>query len=459
MGTTWLADAEPETCWAHHAWTDFAALPQKEYAIVVLPLHGFARHGADRPLDIEEVLGATLLRQAVARVKAHLAVRVLPPLRFAPAAKNDGFFGLDPETAYDLVAEIAAGVKAAGFHKLVFFNTSPFNEPFVASAAMDARAGSSLRTYVIHARSLGLDPGRDQAGEVAPFADHLARLLMEIRQHLAPPVSSPVIDQPAAHTLPSAIFPAYRSRYLPAFSATQLACLSAQNRPLVIVPAAAIEQHGPHLPVGVDAILGQALLGAALARLPSDLPVFVAPSLIYGKSIEHHGFPGTISISTRTLRRLGLAMAGQLRDIGIRRLAFFNTHGGNSTVLTTLLHEIPENLGIKATLLRHGYQPDVSAQEAAWGFHADEWETSLMLACAPELVRMGKVVSEYPARLDDPGELRPENAAAVFAWMTSDISRSGVMGDPTRATEDNGRRWLACAADQLAARIRSLSGE
>ena len=459
MGTTWLADAEPETCWAHHAWTDFAALPQKEYAVVVLPLHGFARHGADRPLDIEEVLGATLLRQAVARVKTHFAVRVLPPLRFAPAAKNDGLFGLDPETAYDLVAEIAAGVKAAGFHKLVFFNTSPFNEPFVASAAMDARAGSSLRTYVIHARSLGLDPARDQAGGVAPFADHLARLLTEIRQHLAPPVSSPVIDQPAAHPSPSAIFPAYRSRYLPAFSAAQLAGLSAKNRPLVIVPAAAIEQHGPHLPVGVDAILGQALLGAALARLPSDLPVFVAPPLTYGKSIEHQGFPGTISISTRTLRRLGLAMAGQLHDIGIRRLAFFNTHGGNSPLLTTLLHEIPETLGIKATLLRHGYQPDVSAQEAAWGFHADEWETSLMLACAPELVRMEKAVGEYPARLDDPGELRPENAAAVFAWMTSDISRSGVMGDPTRATEENGRRWLAGAADHLAAKIRSLSGE
>ncbi len=152
-------------------------------------------------------------------------------------------------------------------------------------------------------------------------------------------------------------------------------------------------------------------------------------------------------------------MAGQLRDIGIRRLAFFNTHGGNSPVLTALLHEIPETLGIKAVLLRHGYQPDVSAQEAAWGFHADEWETSLMLACAPELVRMGKAVGEYPARLDDPGELRPENAPAVFAWMTSDISRSGVMGDPTRATEENGRRWLAGAADHLAEKIRSLSGE
>jgi creatinine amidohydrolase len=223
MGTIWLANAEPETSWAHHAWTDFAAPAQKEYAIVVLPLHGFARHGADRPLDIEEVLGASVLRQAVAKAKAHFAARVLPPLRFAPAAKTDGLFGIDSETAYDLVAEIAAGVAAAGFHKLVFFNVSPINEPFVAVAALDACVRSSLRTYVIHARSLGLDPSRDQAGDVAPLPDHLAKLLMEIRQHLAPPVSSPVIDQPIAHTSPTAIFPIHRTRYLPAFPPSELA--------------------------------------------------------------------------------------------------------------------------------------------------------------------------------------------------------------------------------------------
>jgi len=109
--------------------------------------------------------------------------------------------------------------------------------------------------------------------------------------------------------------------------------------------------------------------------------------------------------------------------------------------------------------LRHGCQPDVSVQEAAWGFHADEWETALLLACAPELVRMDKAVCEYPARLGDPGELRPENAVATFAWMTRDISRSGVVGDPTRATEEKGRRWLSNAADNLSSKIRSLAGE
>jgi creatinine amidohydrolase len=122
-------------------------------------------------------------------------------------------------------------------------------------------------------------------------------------------------------------------------------------------------------------------------------------------------------------------------------------------VLATTVRELRETLGLDAAILRHGFKPDVTAQEAAWGFHADEWETSLMLACAPELVRMKQAVGEYPARLDDPGELRPGNAAAAFAWMTRDISKSGVMGDATKATVANGRRWLDAAASALAERI------
>jgi creatinine amidohydrolase len=456
MVTTWLADADPETSWAHHAWTEFAAMPGKEYAVVVLPMHGFANHGAGQPLDVEETRGSALLRRAVEQVKARFAVRVLPPLRFVTTVGPDGFFGVDPETAHDLVAEVAADVKSAGFHKLVFFNTSPGLEPFVATAALDARTGPGLRAYVIQARALGFDPSRDQAAAAASQADHLAGLLTEIRGHLAPAPVTPAIEPPVPPPARSLAFPAYRDRYLPAISADQLVSLPAKDRLLAIVPAGAIEQHGPHLPVGVDAILGQAILAAALARLPPELPVVVAPPITYGKSTEHHGFPGTLSLSTKTLRRLGLAIAGQLRDLGLRRLAFFNTHGGNSTVLASILHEMQETLGIEATLLRHGYAPDVRAQEAAWGFHANEWETSLMLACAPELVRMDKAVREYPARFDDPGELRPENAVATFAWMTLDISRHGVMGDPTSATYAKGSRWLSAAAEALASKIYAL---
>ena len=462
MSTSWLANADPATFWAHHAWTDFAALPQKEYAVVVLPIYGFTDYGADRPLDQEEVLGGALLRRAVEQVKPLFTVRVLPPLRFALAAKDTGLFGVDPETAHGLLHEIAESVSAAGFHKLVFFNASPVNEPLVATAALDIRAALGLRTYVIHARALGLDPARHTADDTAPMAGHLARLLTEIRQHLAPPPGkssgqSKIVPRPQADSLTireSKIpFPSYRYYYLPALTRAQLTAIPSKDHALVVLPTAAIEQHGPHLPVGVDAILGQALLAAALPKIAGRAPVYIAPPLTYGKSNEHLGFPDTVTLSARTLHRLLLALATQLRDLGFRRLAIFNTHGGNSTVLVTTVRELREALGLDAAILRHGFEPDVSAQEAAWGFHADEWETSLMLACAPELVRMKQAVCEYPARLDDPGELRPENAPATFAWLTSDISKSGVMGDATKATVEKGRRWLDAAAASLAERI------
>ncbi|HTZ21811.1 MAG TPA: creatininase family protein [Opitutaceae bacterium] len=455
MSISWLANADPATFWAHQTWPDFAALPQKEYAVVVLPLYGFADHGADRPLDQEEILGSALLRLAVEQVKSRFTMRVLPPLRFALAAQATGFFGVDPETAHELLHEIAASVRAAGFHKLVFFNASPVNEPLVATAAVDIRAALGLRTYVIHTRALGLDPARPMVTDTAPMAEHLAQLLTEIRLHLAPPPGNKAeTGKRKAERIPfSAPFPAYRYYYLPALTRAQLTAIPAKDQALVVLPTAAIEQHGPHLPVGVDAILGQALLGAAIPKLAGRAPVYIAPPLTYGKSNEHVGFPGTVTLSARTLRRLVLALATQLRELGFRRLAIFNTHGGNSTVLATTVHELRETPGLDAEIYRHGFKPEASAQESAWGFHAGEWETSLMLACAPELVRMKQAVCEYPARPGDPGELRPENAPATFAWMTRDISKSGVMGDATKATVEKGCRWLDDAATALAARL------
>jgi creatinine amidohydrolase len=453
MSTSWLTNADPATFWAHQTWPDFAALPQKEYAVAVLPLYGFADHGADQPLDQEEIIASALLRHAVEQVNTLFTVRVLPPLRFVLAAKDAGFFGVDPETTHDLLHEIAESVRAAGFQKLVFFNASPVNEPLVATAAVDLRAALGLRTYVIHARTLGLDPARHPADDTAPMAEHLARLLTEIRQHLAPPLGKSSGQSKIEIRNSKIPFSSYRYYYLPALTRAQLAAIPAKDQALVVLPTAAIEQHGPHLPVGVDAILGQALLSAAVPKIAGRAPIYIAPPITYGKSNEHVGFPGTVTLSARTLRRLVLALATQLRDLGFRRLAIFNTHGGNSTVLATTVRELRETLDLDATILRHGFKPDVSAQEAAWGFHADEWETSLMLACAPGLVRMKQAVCEYPARLVDPGELRPGNGPATFAWLTSDISKSGVMGDAAKATAEKGRRWLDAAATALADRM------
>jgi creatinine amidohydrolase len=251
-------------------------------------------------------------------------------------------------------------------------------------------------------------------------------------------------------------FPTYRARYLPAMTRSQLDALPGKASSLVIIPTGAVEQHGPHLPVGVDSILGQAWLDAALPLVPAAMPVYVGPAITYGKSNEHVGFPGTIAISARSLHRLLKVIARQLHALGFRTMAVLNTHGGNSAVLVSTLREIQTETGLNAGMLSWTWKPPITPQEATYGFHAGHWETALMLAAAPHLVHLDRAVCEFPAQLDDPGELRPEDAPATFSWISADISKSGVMGDATKATAADGRAWFALATQALADRIVDL---
>jgi creatinine amidohydrolase len=156
------------------------------------------------------------------------------------------------------------------------------------------------------------------------------------------------------------------------------------------------------------------------------------------------------------LRRLLLAVAEQLESWGFRTLVVLNAHGGNTSVLSYTLQEIAQRFGFRVHLLPAPAPKGLSAQEGAYGFHAGEYETSCLLALAPESVRMERAVVEYPARIDDPGELRPENAPATFAWATRDVSVSGVMGDARTATAEKGRRWLEQGAEAYAEAIAAF---
>jgi creatinine amidohydrolase len=503
MSPLWSATADPSTAWACQTWSDLAARPDKSRTLVVLPVHGFADHGMGLPLDAEESLGTTLLSAALATGGTAGQILVLPPFHFGTSPYAHSRFGVDAETVLDALGEILASLKSSGFTRILFFNTSPWNTELVSTAALDARTTHDLRTYVVSSAGLGLgfhpaDPNRrrtqavvakllgqspspsvtppdvrdtdfrpgffNQPEPVQPdtaidgekhftaAATQLADLLVEIAAHEA---SAPVTRTPAVAPVfyPSA--PA-RPRELVSLTAEQLAALPDKDRALVIIPAGAIEQHGHHLPLGTDAILVRLWLRHTLPKLPADSPVYVAPAITYGKSNEHLGFAGTLTISARTLRRQLLALATDLKALGFRQIAVLNTHGGNSSVIVATLREIQTTLGLRAGMLRRHYQPVQSPQEAAFGFHAGEWETSLMLAGAPGLVRMDRAMCEYPARLDAPGALRPEGSAAVFAWKTSDLSQSGVMGDATLATAEKGDRWLDEASTALAAKISSL---
>jgi creatinine amidohydrolase len=251
-------------------------------------------------------------------------------------------------------------------------------------------------------------------------------------------------------------FPSYRDRYLPAMTPRQIAALPDKAWAPVILTTGAIEQHGPHLPVAVDALMGQAWLSLTLARLPAGASCYVAPPITIGKSNEHTGFPGTLILTKETLRAQILAVARQVHAWGFRSLAVINTHGGNLPVVIPTLREIRATLGMRAGVLSSWPNRELSAQEATFGIHANEVETSWLLAVAPQHVDMAQAVCEYPSRLADPVEVRPVQAPALVAWASRDLAKSGIMGDAPAATAQKGERWLDHGATTYAAGIAEL---
>ena len=229
---------------------------------------------------------------------------------------------------------------------------------------------------------------------------------------------------------------------------------------LLVLPTAAIEQHGHHLPLATDTLINNLLLGHALAKLPEGLAVYALPTVHYGKSNEHLGFPGTLAVSASTFLAVLRDLGSSLSCAGFRRLALYNTHGGNTALIDVMARDLRAEFGLR-TFALHGSGgilfEGLSAQERTYGFHAGEVETALLLASVPELVDRSAYTVNYIATVDKQELLKTENAPATFAWLTRDIAPSGVLGDPRPATRENGARWLNEAATRLAAALEAMT--
>jgi creatinine amidohydrolase len=228
---------------------------------------------------------------------------------------------------------------------------------------------------------------------------------------------------------------------------------------LLILPTAAIEQHGHHLPVATDTLINHLLLGHALNQLSAEHSVYALPAVHYGKSNEHIGFPGTLSVSASTFMAVLRDLGASVAKAGFQKLVLYNTHGGNAALIDVMARDLRAEFGLR-TFALHGSGGVVfdglTAQERAYGFHAGEVETALLLASVPELVDCSAYTVNYIADIANPELLLPENAPATFAWLTRDIASSGVMGDPRPATAENGARWLEQAATRLAAALEAM---
>jgi creatinine amidohydrolase len=228
---------------------------------------------------------------------------------------------------------------------------------------------------------------------------------------------------------------------------------------LLVLPTAAIEQHGHHLPLATDTLINNLLLGHALEKLAPESSVYALPPVHYGKSNEHIGFPGTLSVSAATFMAVLRDLGASISSAGFQRLVLYNTHGGNTALIDVMARDLRAEFKLRTFALHSSAGAKfegLSPQERAYGFHAGEVETAFLLASVPELVDQSAYTSNYIADSAKPEALLPENAPATFAWLTRDIAPSGVMGDPRPATAENGARWMGQAATKLAAALEAM---
>jgi creatinine amidohydrolase len=214
------------------------------------------------------------------------------------------------------------------------------------------------------------------------------------------------------------------------------------RRPFAILPVGSFEQHGPHLPLDTDNRIAEAM-AIETARRSTGL---VLPVLNIGYAWVWRGKPGTLSLRFDTYMAVVRDLAESLESWGVRAVFVLSGHGSNPQPVKHAIREaIDGRMGLRVLNSVYAGLGAMRAEceSAAWGddLHAEEIETSLMLAIAPELVRMALAAPDYPP-------LPPDYGRSELSM--GHLMRSGVFGDPTPATADKGRRWLALGAAQSA---------
>ncbi|MCJ8281102.1 MAG: creatininase family protein [Rivularia sp. ALOHA_DT_140] len=242
------------------------------------------------------------------------------------------------------------------------------------------------------------------------------------------------------------------NRFFPYLTWNDVQAILDKENTIIIQPVGAIEQHGPHLPLIVDAAIGMGVLGKALEKLDSNIPAFALPMLYYGKSNEHLHFPGTVTLSTETLSSTLMEVGDSIYRAGLRKLVLMNSHGGQPQVMQMVARDLHVKYEDFMVFPLFTWRvPNITKElltpkEARQGMHAGDAETSIIMALLPEQVKMDKAVAEYPPELSNTTLLNPKGELS-FAWTTKDLSKSGVIGDATTATLEKGQQILESVSD------------
>jgi creatinine amidohydrolase len=231
---------------------------------------------------------------------------------------------------------------------------------------------------------------------------------------------------------------------------------------IAVLPVAAIEQHGPHLPVSTDTAIMEGMLETVIARLPADLDIRILPVQAVGKSNEHIEAPGTLTLPPATLidawTELGLSVA----RAGVRKIVVVNSHGGNEEIMGIVTRELrvrEKMLAVKTAWQRFGCPAGIYTDlEDRQGIHGGDVETSLMLHFRPDLVEMGRAQNfvSNVVRAETEFALLRQTGPHAFAWLAADLNPNGVVGDASIATAEKGRLTAEFQADGFITLLKDM---
>jgi creatinine amidohydrolase len=221
---------------------------------------------------------------------------------------------------------------------------------------------------------------------------------------------------------------------------------------MAVIPVGSLEQHGRHLAVNTDNVLGDAIAEAAVrAAVGRGLKILLCPPLHYGYTMHNMDFPGTMTLRTETLLAVGVDLVTSLAHHGCRRIVLLNSHGSNWSILDLVGREVmnrrPEVLVAAIFPIKMAaaeLEKLREAKQTGGMSHGCELETSLMLHLRPELVDMTKAVCDI-AQPDSKfywRDILRGSRGVALADLTRHASRTGLVGDPTIATAEKGRRFF-----------------